>query len=145
MAGEAASGYETFEHTADVGIEVRGRDLRDLLEQAAAGLIALLVDPATVDPADTRGIEAEAEAQEPEELLVAWLSEILYAFDAEGFAPAAARVESLEEGRVAGGLSGEKLDPERHEVRQPVKAVTYHDLNIREVGDHLEVRIVFDV
>lgn len=145
MSGDAnkQSGYETFEHTADVGLAVRGQSLQDLFEQAAAGFIDLMLDAETVSP--TRTINITARAEQPEELLVAWLEEILFAFDAEAFAPAAARVESLGQGEVRGQLSGEDFDPQRHEVRLAVKAVTFHDLAIRNVGGRYEVKIVFDV
>jgi SHS2 domain-containing protein len=139
----STGGFEAFEHTADVGLRVWGGGLVELFEQAAAGFIDLMVDPSTVRPAERRSIEVEAE--ETEELLVAWLAEILFAFDAEGFAPHSAEVERLEPGRLRGAIRGEPLDPARHELRQAVKAVTYHDLQVRRTDQGYEVRVVFDV
>jgi SHS2 domain-containing protein len=91
MAGKNAAqgGYESFEHTSDLGLKVRGKNLVDLFEQAAAGFIELMIDPRTVRPA--RLLEVRTSGEEPEELLVAWLQEILFAFEAEGFAPASAQ------------------------------------------------------
>ncbi len=145
MAGDmdSRSGYSTFEHTADVGLEVRGTSLTDLFEQAAAGFIDLMFDTRTIRPVRTVPIAVLAE--EPEELLVGWLEEILFAFDANGFAAAEARVASLGGGEVKGHLVGEDFDPRRHEVRMAVKAVTYHNLAIGKVGESYEVKIVFDV
>jgi SHS2 domain-containing protein len=138
-----SSGYEEFEHTADVGLRVWGRDLADLFEQAGAGFINVMIDAGSVRCRERYTIEVEAEGVE--ELLVAWLHEILFALDAEGFAPRSVAVECIEPGRVRGGLCGERFDPERHEVRQPVKAVTYHDLQVRTTAGGYEVSIVFDV
>ena len=145
MAGQSAAqgGYESFEHTSDLGLKVRGRDLVDLFEQAAAGFIGLIIDPETVRPA--RSLTIRTSAEEPEELLVAWLQEILFAFEAEGFAPASARVDALGETDVTGHLMGEELELERHRLRHPVKAVTYHNLAIRVVKGLYEVSLVFDV
>ena len=140
---ESGGGFEAFEHTADLGLRVWGRRLEDLFEQAAAGLIDLLVNPCTVRPLERRTFEVEGE--EPEDLLVAWLEEILFAFDAEGFAPATAEVECCRAGLLRGALCGERLDPQRHELRRAVKAVTYHDLQVRATDEGYEVRIVFDV
>lgn len=136
-------GHQPFEHTADVGVRAWGASLGELFEEAARGLISLMVAPETVRPASVRTVSAEGE--EPDELLVAWLNEIVFAFDAEHFAPAAVRVVRLEEGTVTGELRGEELDRARHEVRHSVKAVTYHGLAIREAGDIYEVRVIFDV
>ena len=137
------SGFEAFEHTADVGLRVWGPELSDLFEQAGAGFIDLMIDPQSVRCRERRRIEIEG--AEPEELLVAWLEEILFALDADGFAPKSADVECIEPGRLRGTLCGEPFDPARHEVRQAVKAVTYSDLRVRKTERGYEVSIVFDV
>jgi SHS2 domain-containing protein len=139
----STGGYEFFEHTADVGVRAWGGSLTELFEQAAAGFINAMFDPCTIRRRRVRQVTAAG--QSPEELLVAWLEEILFAFDAERFAPAAASVASIEGGEVRGELWGEDFDPSRHRVRQAVKAVTYSDLRIEKRGDLYEVRIVFDV
>jgi SHS2 domain-containing protein len=144
MAQNAAeSGYETFEHTADVGIAVHAPDLEELFRQAAEGMIQLML--ATNGVRERRSHPIRAEGEQTDELLVAWLEEVLFAFEADGFAPATVRVTRLENGVVEGELSGEPYDADRHEVRQAIKAVTYHALKIEEAGEGCRVRIVFDV
>ncbi|MFO8007860.1 MAG: archease [Candidatus Brocadiia bacterium] len=136
-------GHDTFEHTADVGIRAWGSDLTELFEQAAAGLIEMLLNPGTVEPEQSRPVEVAGDS--PEDMLVSWLEELLFAFEAEEFAPADARVDSLADAALRGTIRGEPLDRSRHELRSAVKAVTYHDLTIRETGAGYEVRIVLDV
>ena len=140
---EGEGGFEPFEHTADVGLRVWAPTPAELFEQAAAGLAALMFDTATVRPQRSIGIAAEGE--EPEDLLVAWLGEVVFAYEVEGFVPGAAKVTALEHGRAEGRLTGEPFDPARHERRHSIKAVTYHDLEIQRTGDGYEVSIVFDV
>jgi SHS2 domain-containing protein len=143
LSDNSLSGYQTFEHTADLGLIVRGRDMMDLFAQAAAGMLELMFDTAAVRP--ERHQELLARGEEPEELLVGWLEEVLYAFEVEGFAAARARVLSLDAGALSGELVGEPFDPARHELRAHLKGVTWHGLAIRRTADCLEVRIVFDV
>jgi SHS2 domain-containing protein len=140
---EEWSGYETFEHTADVGLRVRARDLEELLELAAQGMAHQMLDQTGVCAKEEYAVSAEAD--DPEELLVDWLSELLYAFEAEHFAPARAEVRCLESGRAEGVLVGESYDPDRHEVVLNIKAVTYHDLSVERTEQGLEVRVVFDI
>jgi SHS2 domain-containing protein len=140
---ERSAGYEAFEHTADVGLRVWAETLAGLFEQAAAGFINLMLDPRSVER--RRSVPVSLEAEEPEELLVAWLEEILFCLEARGLAPAEARVSSLSGNALRGELVGEDFDPKRHAVRQVVKAVTYHNLEVRRVGDGYEVRVIFDV
>ena len=140
---DGPSGYEAFDHTADVGLKVRGRSMEDLFEQAAAGFIDLMFETDSVRT--VQSMDVSAEGDEPEDLLVAWLQEILFAFEAGQFVTASAEVESLTEGKVTGRLRGEDFDAGRHEVCLVVKAVTYHGLEIERVGEGSQVSIVFDV
>ncbi len=138
-----ARGHESFEHTADLGLEVWAESLEGLFEEAALALIETILDRESVQ--ETEYLSVEVEGEEPEELLVEWLEEILFAFEGRDFAPARARVDCLEERRLSGQLSGECLEPDRHQPRRLIKAVTYHDLNIREEDGTLRVRIVLDI
>ena len=137
------SGYESLDHTADLALRVWAPTTRELIEQATAGFIGTMVDPDTVEPA--REIAVKATGAGPEELLVGWLNEILFAFDAEGMAPSHATVDAVTDGEVRGRLFGQDFDPLHNDVRNVVKAVTFHDLAVKRMGDLLEVTIVFDV
>ena len=135
--------YEQFDHDADLGLRVRGGTLADLFENAARGMIELMVDPATVRP--ERTVELRATGDDDEMLLVAWLSEVLFAFEVDHFAPAEVKMLQAGDGTARGRLCGEVFDGARHEARSAVKAVTYHNLEIRRGEGGFEVDIVFDV
>lgn len=137
------TGYETFDHTADVGLRVWAPTLRCLFEAAGRGLVGMLFD-AGAARAD-REMPIEASGEDPEEMLVGWLSEILLAFEVDRFVPARVEVTSMGDSVVAGQLLGEDFDRDRHKVKCGIKAVTYHDLEIAQCGGRYEVRIVFDV
>ena len=140
---EQRSGYESLDHTSDLALRVWAPSPRELIEQATAGFIGLMVDPDTV-PSE-REVAIRATGAGPEELLVGWLNEILFAFDAQGLAPTRAVVEVLTDDEVRGRVFGQDFDPLHHDVRNVVKAVTFHDLAVKRMGDLLEVSIVFDV
>lgn len=73
------AGFEPIDHTADVALRVWADSLEELFRQAALGLSALLTDPARVGR--DRAVEIRASGIDEEELLIAWLEEILYAFE----------------------------------------------------------------
>jgi SHS2 domain-containing protein len=135
--------WEELDHPADVRLRIRGGNLKELMENAARGMIEVFLNPKSVCHHET--FRVEAEGPDPESLLVNWLQEILFTFDAERFAPCAVRVTALTEDRIAGELGGEEFDPDRHETRTEIKAVTWHDLEIRDAEAGLEVTVVFDV
>ena len=135
--------YEEIDHPADIALRVRGGSLAELLANAGRGMAQLIVNPATVNARESRGIEARGEDEES--LLVAWLQEIVFAFDADRFAPRDVTLDSLEGLRARGTIVGEPLDTKRHDVRNVIKAVTWHDLEIKRTGGTCEVVIIFDV
>lgn len=137
------AGYEPVDHTADVAMRVWAPDLRELLLQAAKGFIDLMIDPATVRAETARQIVARG--ADAEDLLVGWLEEIHYVFEAGRFAPCEVEITEFEGDEVRGLVRGEALDPERQEVRQVVKAITYHSMDIKQTDGRYEVEIVFDV
>jgi SHS2 domain-containing protein len=130
--------YEEIDHTADYAIRVRGVDLPALFIEAARGMNAL-TGGAVVGPAVSR--EIDVEAPELETLLVSWLEELAFLMETEGemydefdvisLSPTSLRVRA--QGGSASGL--DKL----------IKAITFHDLAIRQTAAGYETIIVFDV
>src|SRR5262245_33100182 len=134
--------YETFEHTADLGLRIRAPDLDTLFAEAAQALFAAVVeDLATVQPLQRLDIRLEAAAREY--LLFDWLKELLYHFDAEHL------LLGRFEGHVSGNsLSatawGEPLDPARHVLSHEVKAITYHGLRVEPTADGWLAEVIVD-
>lgn len=131
--------YEEIEHTADVALRVRAPTLEGLLTKAAEGMFTLMTDVAQVPVVSQR--EIEVEGADPETLLVNWLSELLYQAEIHQQTYRAFEVSITEphhlKGVARGGPSGE--------IRKQIKAVTFHDLHIKEHDGQLETTIVFDV
>lgn len=129
-----------IEHTADWALRIRGRDLVELFANAAEGLARLLVaDVAAVGRDETR--ELALESYDPEGLLVDWLDELAYWAEREGLVFPEADMQEVTPTRLAGVVRGGRAG----ELQKHIKAVTYHDLAIRETESGLEVTVVFDV
>lgn len=137
-------GFEYFEHTADVGLIARGKDLPELFQNAALGLMGLVVDEATVH---SGGIRERIEASGPDRdaLLVAWLNQVLFLFTVQKMVFRRFNVRALTDSSVVAEGEGELLDPGRHNVLREVKSATFHGLKIEQVPGGLQARVVFDV
>ena len=134
--------YEVLPHTADTAILAYGLTMFELFENAAFGMFDLMFDLGTVGGG--RDVPVMAAGDTPEELLVAWLGELLYEAESAGLAFRTFTVDRLEEGGVQGSASGAPV--EGLALRgPPIKAVTYHDLAVVEVPDGWWARVVFDV
>lgn len=135
--------YRTFDHTADLGIEVMAPSFAALFETAAAALFDVLTDARAIRPRLERHLAVTG--ADRVELLVRWLSELLYLHDTEGLLFVRFRVKSIEENALSAIAEGEPYEPGRHEVRTEVKAVTYHQAAIVEASDGWLARFVIDV
>ena len=70
--------YEQFSHTADIGVRVFGRTLKELFENAAFAMFDILADLDGLEGSLSQDFELTAPNKE--ELLIAWLDELLYNF-----------------------------------------------------------------
>lgn len=138
-----ARGHEILEHPADVGIGARGESLQEAFEEAAMGLMAIILDPATIRP--QTALTVSITASDHEQLLVRWLSEILYLYDGRRFPCAVFSIHELGPTWLVATVRGEEFDPARHHTRLDVKAVTYHQLEIQESGGQARVRVFLDI
>jgi len=136
-------GYEILEHPADLGISAHGESLQEAFEEAARGLMAVILDPATIRP--HRAMPVSVAASDPQQLLVRWLSEILYLYDGQRFPCAEFSIHELGPTWLVATVRGEDLDTARHHTRLDVKAVTYHQLDIQEGAGHARVRVFLDI
>ncbi|TMI90098.1 MAG: archease [Bacillati bacterium ANGP1] len=135
--------YETFDHTADVGLVIRGRTLEELFANAADALVDLTIDPAGLEEKIHKTITVSA--ADLEALLVAWLNELLYVLDADGFLPRRVRIANLNDTALTAELTGDTVDPNRHTVRRLVKAATYHGLSLSRTNGLWEARMILDL
>ena len=135
--------YEFIEHTADLGFKVYGASLEELFAHAAEAFFEAMVALEGVAEGTERSVEVEADALD--DLMVSWLSELLYLFDAERLIFKSFQVKRIENNRLEATIRGEVLDPARHEIKSGVKAVTYHQLYVKEKDGGWEAQVILDI
>jgi len=131
-------GFEEKAHTADWALHVWAKSLPALFAEAARGMYALSGANQAEGPKVKRTFEAEA--PDAESLLVAFLSEMVYAVEQEHliFDEFDVQVEGI---KLKVEMSGAPI----LSLTKAIKAVTYHNLQIRPTARGYEVEIVFDV
>lgn len=134
--------FEFLEHTADLKFRAYGKNLEDCFTNSARALFTAMLDLKKVDAKIERGISIKSETLET--LLHDWLSELLFLFETENFVPGGFEVRIDEERCLMNAtLKGEKL-AEKHKHELEVKAVTYHDMIVREERGVWIVQVVCD-
>jgi len=138
MTHRELAGFNEIDHTADWAVEIWAPDFAGLLVESAHAIFVLTGLRVKSEPRETRQVHLTA--ADRESLLVAFLSEILYLAEQEnlGFDMIDLTVDRY---TLTARLDGAAILSQFKEI----KAVTYHNLAIRETAGRLEVTIVFDV
>lgn len=135
--------FEIIEHTADVGIRAYGKSLAECFENAAKGMFAIITDGSKIDSIGEYRIELKSNTLE--ELLVDWLSELLFLNSAYNLVFGEFKVNLDEENaKLSADVFGEEYKREKHGYGVEIKAVTYHMLEIKK-GSPCEVQVLFDI
>lgn len=137
------SPYSTFPHTADLGIEVWAATDSELFLNAACAIFELITDTELVELRENRIITVHG--IDHDDLLFNFLREALYLFNGGHFLARKIVLTRFEKKSLQASIEGELYDPEKHKIKTELKAVTYHQLNIRESSEGFKTRVVFDV
>lgn len=137
-----ARGYRLLPHTADIRMEVRGRDLPELFASGVTALFSLFTDRRRVRAAETRILEVSG--RDLEDRLFLLLREALLLFTADRFLVRSARGRMKRSGVIV-EVSGEPFDASRHAVFREVKAVTAHGMAVTRVPGGFAARFIVDV
>jgi SHS2 domain-containing protein len=135
--------YETFDHTADLGLRIRAADIDRLFAEAALCLFSTIVDDLDTVAASQK-IEVTLEGRDREYLLFDWLKTLLYHFDTAHLLFARFEVHVREDGLRASAW-GEPLDRARHELSHEVKAITYHGLKVEQTPEGWMAEVIVDI
>lgn len=135
--------YEQFSHTADIGVRVFGRTLKQLFENAAFAMFDIIADLQGLRGEIIQEIELTAPNQE--ELLISWLDELLYNFYTKGVIFYDFKVEELSEDLIRAKAFGRPVSDNKNRLKTEIKAATYYNLKIRKTDDYYQVDIIFDV
>jgi len=135
----AARGFEFVDHPGDVKLRAWSTDLESLFAAAAEGMMAFLFGDAIADLEPDRTETIEIAAKDREALLVEWLSELLYRATCEYRAYMGFRIDELTESKLKATVAAAAA-----EAVEDIKAVTHHELSVRERARRWEASIVFD-
>jgi SHS2 domain-containing protein len=135
--------FETFEHTADLGLRVRAPDLDQLFAQAAEALFCTIVeDPRQVRPVTPFDLKIRGE--EKEYLLFDWLNELLFQFETNRMVFGRFEVH-VDSSGITARAWGEVLDGSRHRLAHEVKAITYHGLTVQSSAEGWLAEFIVDI
>ncbi len=134
---------QEFDHTADRGILVKAKDLKQLFSRCAWGMFTILAEMESVRAVED--LEINVNADDLPGLLVKWLSELNFFHNIKHQVYGRFEVMEISENQLAGKIWGEQIDPARHVIYTEIKAVTYHGLRITQEQGVYQAQILFDL
>lgn len=137
------TGYRFLEHTADMGIEAQAESCPAVLEEMALALKVMIFGKSSATPSVAQKLELHAD--DPVELMVVWLNEIVFWCEQGNLVPASLQVESLSGGGLRARLTGEPFNSARHRVERQVKSVTYHQACLEKNAEGWYARVYVDL
>ena len=127
--------FEYLEHTADIIIRAKGKDLKEAFSQAALGFYGVITNLEQITPNSSKNFTIESE--DIQSLLYDFIDQLIFTFDTEYFISNSIKVTKLE--RVSDEkyyleviLQGEAFQIGKHEQKTEVKAMTYSFMKIGE-------------
>jgi SHS2 domain-containing protein len=135
--------YLLLDHTADLGIEIHGSDPVALFKKAGIALLHLIFGD--IGPNGTDVIKISVSGEDFSDLMVKWLTEILYLYEGDHLVITEIIIDSLSPTAIAATLNFSPYTPSQHEILREIKAVTYHQIEVTEKNGAWKSRVIFDL
>ena len=135
--------YKLIDHTADFGIHVFGLNPKDLFVNTAAAMFDQIVD--SEDKAGEKKHEIKITGADWPDLMVNWLRELLFLWSAKQMLIGDIDITSITETELTAVLAYDVYHPDKHILKNEIKAVTYHQIQVNKYFAGWEAKVIFDV
>jgi SHS2 domain-containing protein len=135
--------YEIFEHTADIGVRITGKDLKELFKNAGLAIFQISSRKQFTKNKKHSVITIKQEAENLEELFVNWLNELLSLSAAKGLIFYNIKISRLEGNSLEAFCTGSDIS--NYKVNIEIKAATYCELKVEKIGSSWAAKVIFDV
>ena len=135
--------YKLIDHTADFGMQVFGSDSQELFSNAALALFDVITDMDVLEGRNSCNITASGE--DWPDLMINWLREILYLWNGKERLVKSIQILSLSENKISAKIYFDAYMPDRHIIKTEIKAVTYHQIQVKSSSSGWEARVIFDI
>jgi SHS2 domain-containing protein len=135
--------YRVTTRQSELAVKVLGNSQANLFMNSAFALFDLMIDMDKVEvkerlPLDLEGVDRD-------DLLVNWLRELLYLYQGGGYLLREFHIREVKDTMMRAEVCGEKIDPDRHEIRKEISAVAFHKSRMQQTGDQWTAQVIFEI
>ena len=138
--------FKYFDHTADIIFEAYGKSMEEVFENSALALEEIMVKTSSISLKKKHPIKLEAD--NIENLLYDFLSELIFLKDADGLLFKKFKVSIKEVKKkfiLNANCEGDLINREKHDLLCDAKAITKHLFEIKKIKDKFTARILVDI
>ena len=139
--------YNYLDHTADIAVDIEASTVEELFIGAAFALQETICE----SNENNSTVEEEIKLSDAlmEILLVSFLSELNYLFQSENWMFSSIheiKIRNVDQAwNLNAKIGGYKFDRTMMKLKSEIKAVTYHQMEVKQVNGLFFTRIVFDI
>src|SRR5262245_64215455 len=135
--------YRLTRNQSELAVRVVGDSQADLFANSATALFDVMSDIEKIEIKEQ--IPLEVEGTDRDDLMVNWMRELLYLYQGSGYLLREFKIREVKDTVVKAEVCGEKIDPDRHEIRQEVGAVAFHKSRMQKTGNQWMAQVIFEI
>lgn len=135
--------FEYLDHKADLIISVEGNDIIELFYLSAKALFKFIFNKEPLK--NEKLIKINISADNIEMLLVKWLNELLFIFENKNIFFCEFEINMLQENSLKAKAWGQKIENINKFAGKEIKAITYHQLKVAQIGKKWLAQFLVDI
>jgi len=140
---ETPKNYRVTARQSELAVRVVGNSHADLFANSAFALFDVMTDVEKIEIKERMPLEVEG--ADRDDLLVNWMRELLYLYQGSGFMLKEFVIRDVKDTIVKAEVCGEKIDPDRHEIKQEISAVAYNQSRMQKTGNQWIAQLIFEL
>jgi SHS2 domain-containing protein len=135
--------YRVTTRQSELAVKVTGGSQADLFANSAFALFDVISDVEKIEIKER--LPLEVEGADRDDLLVNWMRELLYLYQGSGYLLKEFVIREVKDTSLKAEVCGEKVDPDRHEIKQEIAAVAYNQSRMTKTGNQWTAQLIFEV
>jgi SHS2 domain-containing protein len=140
---EKQNKYRLTRRQSELAVRVTGNSQADLFANSAFALFDVMADVDKIEVKER--INLEVEGTDRDDLMVNWMRELLYLYQGSGYLLREFNIGEVKDTIVKAEVCGEKIDPDRHEVKKEIGAVAFHKSRMEKTGNQWTAQVIFEL
>ncbi|HEY7167396.1 MAG TPA: archease [Candidatus Binatia bacterium] len=135
--------YRVTSRQSELAIRVVGNSQAELFTNSAYALFDIMTDVEKVEVKER--LPLEVEGADRDDLLVNWMRELLYLLQGSGYMLKEFNIREAKDTVLKAEVCGEKIDPDRHEIKQEISGVAYHQSRMQKTGNQWTAQLILEL